>query len=188
MWTQERTSFEGKHYQIREIARAVDGLPPEGAPRILIGGGGPRVLRLAGRYADIVGINPTMREGRITGDTAKDLRPDRVRAKIDRVREGAESAGRDPDALELNSLVFAVAIADDVSGLRSALAGSTGMSEQEIARSPLFLTGSAAEIQDQLVKRREETGISYVVIQGGDPALVEQFAEHVVSPRRGRSV
>ena len=43
------------------------------------------------------------------------------------------------------------------------------MSVEEIADCPLFITGSAAEIRDTLERRRERTGISYVVIQGKDP-------------------
>jgi hypothetical protein len=60
------------------------------------------------------------------------------------------------------------------------------MSVEEIADCPLFITGSAAEIRDTLERRRERTGISYVVIQGKDPALLESFAEAVVAPLAGR--
>ena len=45
---------------------AHDSLPkPVQTPRppILIGGGGPRVLTIAAREADIVGINPNIKEG-----------------------------------------------------------------------------------------------------------------------------
>jgi probable F420-dependent oxidoreductase len=185
MWSQERTSFEGEHYRVREIAQAAE-LPAGAQPRILIGGGGPRVLRLAGRHADIVGINAAMVDGRVTADTPRDLAPARVREKVEWVREGAAAAGRDPDALELNSLVFLVAITDHASGLRDTLASSTGMSAEEVADCPLFLTGSGAEICERLEKRREQTGISYVVIQGADMATVEEFAEQVVAPLAGR--
>jgi alkanesulfonate monooxygenase SsuD/methylene tetrahydromethanopterin reductase-like flavin-dependent oxidoreductase (luciferase family) len=181
MWAQERTSFEGKHYRVREIAQAAK-LPPGERPRILVGGGGRRLLSLAGRHADIVGINPSMHEGKVTPRTAADLAPARVREKVGWVREAAEAAGRNPDEIELNSLVFVVALADDPKGIRAALAKNTGMSEAEIADCPLFLTGSAAEVRERLLKRREETGISYVVIQGDDPGRLEQFAEGVVGP------
>jgi probable F420-dependent oxidoreductase len=185
MWTREKTSFAGEHYQIREIARAVE-LPAGDVPRILIGGGGRRVLSLAGRYADIVGINPSLPEGRITRDSARELAPASVREKVRWVREAAERAGRDPDALELTTLAFVVGIAPDVSGLRRALAANTGMSEAEVADCPLFLTGSPAELRDRLERRREQTGISYAVIQGKDLAVIEQFAEAAVAPLAGK--
>jgi probable F420-dependent oxidoreductase len=185
MWTQERTSFEGEHYTIRDIEQAAE-LPAGQHPDLLIGGGGKRLLGLAGRYADIVGINPTLVEGKVTPDTARDLAPERVREKIEWVRDAASGAGRDPDEIELNSLVFVVALTDDARGLREGLAHNTGMSVEQVEDCPLFLTGSGSEICDRLQKRREETGISYVTIQGDQPAVVEEFAEKVVGPLTGR--
>jgi probable F420-dependent oxidoreductase len=186
MWTQEKTSFEGAHYRVRDVARAAP-LPAGGAPKILIGGGGPRILKLAGRHADIVGINPMLVEGRVTPDTPADSSPERVREKVAWVRAGAEAAGRDPAAIEFNSLTFVVAITDEPRGVREALAQNTGMTVEQVADCPLFLTGSAAEIRERLEKRREETGISYVVIQGGDRDVLERFAEHVAAPLSGRA-
>ena len=185
MWTQEKTSFEGRHYHVRDVARAAK-LPEGERPRVLIGGGGRRLLSLAGRYADIVGINPSLPEGRVTSETAADLAPERVRQKVAWVRSAAEAAGRDPDAIELNTLSFVVAVTDDPRPLREALAQNTGMSVEQIADCPLFLTGSATELRERLEKRREETGISYVVFQGADLDLVERFAEAVVEPLSGR--
>ena len=152
----------------------------------LIGGGGPRLLAVAGRHADIVGINPTLPEGRITGETTADQSPERVREKVRWVREAAEASGRDPDAIELNALVFAVAITSDPKPVREALGRGIGLSAEEVAESALFLTGSPAEIQDRLIAQREATGIHYIVIQSSDPEQVEQFAQTVVQPLTGR--
>ncbi len=185
MWTQERTSFTGKHYRITNIAQAAE-LPPGERPRILIGGGGRRLLGLAGRYADIVGINPTLIEGKVTPDTPADLAPERVRDKTNLVREAAARAGRDPSAIEFNSLSFVLSVSDDPKPLREALARNTGMSVEQIADCPLFLTGSAAELRDRLQRRREQTGISYVVVQGGKQDALETFAEAVVAPLAGK--
>jgi probable F420-dependent oxidoreductase len=186
MWTQERTSFEGRHYTVREVARAAAGLEPADAPKILIGGGGRRVLSLAGRFADIVGINPKMKHGEIVPETPADLAPDKVREKVGWVREAAAAAGRDAAAIEFNSLAFVVAISDDPSGIREVLGKRAGMTADEVADCPIFLTGSAREIRERLEKRREETGISYVVISQQDSAGIETFAEAVVEPLRGK--
>ena len=185
LWTQEKTSFDGHHYTIREAAQAAE-LPEGERPRLLIGGGGRRVLTLAGRHADIVGINPRLHEGRVTRDTPGDLAPERVREKADWARAGAEAAGRDPGALEFGSLSFVVAITDDPKPVREGIAKNTGMSVEEVADCPLFLTGSATEICDRLEKRREQTGISYPVVQLADPAVTEAFAEGVVAVLAGK--
>jgi probable F420-dependent oxidoreductase len=185
MWTQEKTSFEGEHYQVREIAQAAL-LPAGERPRILIGGGGPKLLALAGRKADIVGINPKVSGGRVLPETPADLTPERVREKIEWVREAAAGAGRDPDEIEFNSLSFVVAVTDDPKPLREALSKTSGMTPEQVADSPLFLTGSADELCERLERRREQTGISYVVIQGKDPASADAFAEGVVARLAGK--
>jgi probable F420-dependent oxidoreductase len=185
MWSQERTRFTGKHYRIEDVEQAAE-LPAGERPRILIGGGGRRVLSLAGRHADIVGLNPTLVDGRVTPDTPKDLAPERVREKAGWVREAAARAGRDPEAIEFNTLSFVLAVTDDPKPLREALARNTGMSVEQVADCPLFLTGSAAELRDRLERRREQTGVSYVVVQGGKLDALESFAEAVVAPLTGK--
>jgi probable F420-dependent oxidoreductase len=181
MWSSDGFSFRGKHYTIREIPKAA-ALPAGERPRILVGGGGKRLLSVAGRYADIVGINPSLPEGKVTATTPADQTPERVREKVSWVRAAAEKAGRDFGAIELQSLSFVLAITDKPQGLREALAKSSGMTVEQVADCPLFLTGSAAEIQDRIAKRREQTGISYLVIQGGDMEQVERFAAEVMAP------
>jgi probable F420-dependent oxidoreductase len=181
MWSEDAFSFQGKHYTIREVPKAAK-LPAGERPTLLVGGGGKRLLGVAGRYADIVGINPSLVEGKITATTPADLAPERVREKVSWVRAAAEKAGRDFDAIELQSLSFVVAITDQPQGLREALSRQSGMTVEQVADCPIFLTGSAAEIQDRIAKRREQTGISYLVIQGGDMEQVERFAAEVMAP------
>ena len=185
MWTEETTSFAGKHYRTEAAQRAAN-LPEGPVPPILIGGGGPRLLRLAGRHADIVGISAMVDQGKVTPETARNVTADRVREKVAWVREAAEQAGRDPESIELHTLTFVCAVTDDPKPLREMLSGNTGMSAEEVANCPLFLAGSGPEICDRLERQREETGISYVVIQGGDSNLVESFAEQVVAPLSGK--
>jgi probable F420-dependent oxidoreductase len=185
MWQNKTTTFEGEHYKVRDIGRAAPA-SDIARPRVLIGGGGERLLSVAGRYADIVGINPSLPEGRVTGTTPGDLTPERVRQKIGWVRKAADKAGRNPDEIEFNSLSFVTAITDEPGPLREGIAQGSGMTVEEVADCPLFLTGSATEICDRLEKRRTETGISYVVIQGKSDELLESFAEQIVAPLTGR--
>jgi probable F420-dependent oxidoreductase len=185
MWTQPKTSFSGRHYHVKDVPAAVEPAPAA-PPKVLVGGGGRKLLGVAGRHADIVGINPSIPEGRVLPHTIHDLVPERVREKIGWVREAAEAAGRDFAALELQSLIFVTAVTDDPGPVRAAVAKQTGMSVDDVAACAGFLTGPGSEIRDRLEKRREETGLSYIVIQGGDPATLERFAESVVTPLAGR--
>ena len=184
VWSQDKTSFAGKHYKITDAQAAV--LPRPVPPRILIGGGGPKVLAVAGRHADIVGVNPKVAGGRVSAAAMQDATAERTLEKVRWVRQAAAAAGRDANALEWNALVFVAAVTDDPKPLREALAKNGGMSVEQVAACPLYLTGSASEIRDVLAKRREAFGISYVVIQGSDEKLLASFAEQIVGPLAGK--
>jgi probable F420-dependent oxidoreductase len=184
LFRQDKTSFTGRHYTVTDAQAAVLPRPPP--PRILIGGGGPKVLAVAGRHADIVGINPKVAEGRVTAAAMQDATAERTLEKVRWVKEAAAAAGRDPAALEWNALVFVVALTDDPKPIREALAKNGGMSVDQVAACPLYLTGSAREIRDRLEQRREDFGIHYVVIQGHDEKVLASFAEHVVAPLAGK--
>ena len=184
VWSRDKTSFAGKHYQITDAQAAV--LPRPAPPRILIGGGGPKVLAVAGRHADIVGLNPKVAEGRVTAAAMQDATAERTLEKVRWVREAAAAAGRDAGAIEWNALVFVTAVTDDPKSIRAALAKNGGMSVPQVAACPLYLTGSAGEIREVLAKRREAFGISYVVIQGSDEKMLASFAEQIVAPLAGK--
>ena len=185
MWANKRTSFSGRYYRVKDAPMKIE-LPGGVRPPILIGGGGRKLLSVAGRHADIVGINPMIPEGRITEKTTLDITPESIRQKISWVHAAAESAGRDPAALELNALVFVAAVTDEPKPMREMVAANTGMPVDQVAECPLFLIGSGAQLRDTLQQRRERTGISYFVIQGQDPAQIERFAEEIVAPLAGK--
>src|SRR5207247_2512434 len=108
-WSDDAFTFEGKHYQVRDY----DAIPkPVQLPRppILIGGGGPKILRLAGREADIVGINPNLRAGAVTTDAAASASKAETVKKLGWIREGA---GERFDDIELQIRYFVCAITDD---------------------------------------------------------------------------
>jgi probable F420-dependent oxidoreductase len=168
-WGDGPFDFQGDHYRVT----AYDGLPtPVQRPRppILVGGGGQKLLTLAGREADIVGINPILRAGVIGADAARDTLGESTARKIGWVRDGA---GDRFDDLELQIRYFVTAITDDVRGLAEALAPGFGVTADEALSSGAVLAGTVDEVCDTLVARREEWGVSYVVF--GDDQY-EQFA------------
>jgi probable F420-dependent oxidoreductase len=163
----EPFSFAGEHYRIDALA----GWPrpvQRPHPPILIGGGGPRLLRLAGREADIVGLAPRSRpEG---GLDVSDIGADATDRKVGWVRE---AAGERFDRIELSVLSFATEVTDDRAGVAAGIAGEVGATPEMVLASPHLLIGSAEQLADDLVARRERFGISYVTIF--EPAL-EAFA------------
>lgn len=166
--------YQGKHYQISGL----DGLPkPVQAPHppLLIGGGGRRVLQLAGAAADIVGINATMRAGIPTGDALLDLTEARVATKISIARAAARAAGRDPELLRYQSSILSLDLTD-VPGARPWTSSmATNVTDPAVlAASPAVLHGSVASCVEVLQRRREELGLDYIHL-GGDPVAAARI-------------
>ena len=63
-------TFHGEHYHVTEL----DGVPKpvqRPVPPFLVGGGGPKILALAAREAQIVGINANLRAAKATTPTPR---------------------------------------------------------------------------------------------------------------------
>jgi probable F420-dependent oxidoreductase len=157
-------SYQGKHYQIADL----DGQPlpvQRPHPPFIVGGGGPRVLALAAREADIVGVNPAIRSGRVDRAASHDGAAAVTDRKLRWVRE---AAGERYGDLELQMLLFACVITDDRAGTLEAMAPLFGLSPEVVADYPHAWVGSVDQVADDLVARRERWDISYLVVQGPD--------------------
>ncbi len=151
--------FAGDHYTVS----GYDARPkPTRRPPVLIGGGGKRILTLAARKADIVGINPKIASGAIDGDVAQNGAADRTDEKIRWVKDAAGDRYAD---LELNMLVFAVVVTDDARGTAEMMAPMFGLDPDEVADYPLAWIGTEDEIVASLQARRERWDVSYLVVQ-----------------------
>jgi len=179
MWTQDRTSFTGKHYQITEIEKA--GALPEGEhPKIMIGGGGRKMLKLAAKYADIVGIIPRFR-GSIGPKYVKEATIEEIKKKIIRVKKAAKDFGRDPDEIEFQWYISSTEITDDPEPIIENIAKTYGLSTDLANASQIGSIGPSAYIRDRIQRLREETGINYFVfLLRGDQ--IEEYAESIVQP------
>ncbi len=161
-------SYSGTHYTITDY----DSIPkPIQQPLpIMIGGGGRKVLTLAGRDADIIGINPNLRAGELSSDQAADTVAEQTERKIGWIRDGA---GDRFESIELQIRYFFAAVTDDRQSLAEAAAPAFGITAEEALGSGVALLGTVDEICDTLVERRERWGVSYIVI--GDDQI-EAFA------------
>ena len=168
-WADGAFSYAGEHYTITDYDATPKPIQKPGPP-ILIGGGGRKVLTLAGREADIVGINPNLKAGELSGDQAADTVAAQTERKIGWIRDGA---GDRFDDIELQIRYFFAAITDDRDALAAAAAPGFGVSAEEALGSGVALLGTIDEMCDTLVERRERWGVSYIVI--GDD-IFEAFA------------
>lgn len=155
-------SFSGKHYTVTDH----NGTPKpvqQPHPPLLVGGGGKRVLKLAAREADIIGVNFSLAEGVVNPTVAATGSAAATAEKIAWVREGA---GDRFDDLELNTTIFVAAVTDDRQGAAEGIGPGFGMGPEDVLESPHVLIGSVDQIVEDIRRRREEYGFSYVVFSG----------------------
>lgn len=154
-------SFDGQHYQLDGL----EGFPKpvqRPHPPFLVGGGGKRVLTLAAKEADIVGINPKLTSGEVDTATARNGAPELTDQKVTWVKEAAGDRYAD---LELNMLVFAVVVTDDRQGVAEMMAPMFGLDADLVADYPLAWIGTEDEIVESLQARRDRWDVSYLVVQ-----------------------
>jgi alkanesulfonate monooxygenase SsuD/methylene tetrahydromethanopterin reductase-like flavin-dependent oxidoreductase (luciferase family) len=173
LWAGGPCSFAGEHYRITDMPGSPAPHRP-GGPRILVGGGAPRLLRWAGATADIVGVNASIHSGEIDQAAARDALGDRIDQKVAWVTEGA---GDRFDDLELNAWLAVAEITDDPS-VAEGVAALFGTDAPSLRRSPLTLVGSPGDVAEMLHERRERWGYSYHVIPGDK---VHDFAPTVAA-------
>jgi probable F420-dependent oxidoreductase len=165
----EAFSFAGDHYTITDYAGAPRPVQSP-CPPILVGGGGKRMLSIAAREADIIGINGTLAAGAIGPDAISSMTATAVDQKIGTV--GA-AAGPRLEHLELNVRAFMVRVTDDRDTVVEQIAGLVDVDPSMVIESPFVLIGTTAQIVEDLLRRRERWGFSYVIVGADD---LEPFA------------
>ncbi|MFG3261106.1 LLM class flavin-dependent oxidoreductase [Streptomyces bobili] len=138
----ERITTRGRYVTLDDVA--LDWPPPGGA-EVLVGGIGPRTLRLSGEVADGTVLNEA-------------FSPEGVREARKLVREGRAAAGRDTDSHKLVVYLFAATGEDAAARLQRELV-TTGLTDVP----GLGVAGGAAEVADR-VQRYAEAGADTVVL------------------------
>jgi probable F420-dependent oxidoreductase len=178
-------SFVGAHYRVTDH----DGLPkPRQRPHppIFIGGGGRRVLTLAGAEADIVGLAPRTLPGLAAGEVVRsDPRSITIAATLEKLDWVRAAAGDRFDDLELNvyptgsppMLTDAArkAAADVLDGIRA----RTGVDVpvDDYLESPHVFIGSVDGLVAKFAELRERLGISSFMV--GDVGTLAPVVERL---------
>ena len=152
-------TFEGDHYRVNEF----ESLPrPVQSPRppILIGGGGPRMLALAGRHADIVGLHPQLGPDGFSESSAAGMTRASLDKKVGVIGSAAADAGRNMPELQFTCYDVNVDGAQ-LTRVRPAFSEYIQAHSDEFADSPLSLRGEVDKCVDDIIRWHEELGISY---------------------------
>ncbi|HZE31207.1 MAG TPA: hypothetical protein VE198_07200 [Actinoallomurus sp.] len=138
-------------------------------PPIMLGGAGDRMLRLAGREADIFSFS-------IAAGMTEDLAPEDAFAR--RVQVLREAAGDRFDDVELNLFVAAVGESEEKLDL-SIIRQASGLDDAQLIQLPGVLVGSPREIADRLLRYREEFGVSYISVLEPHMAAFAEVIKHL---------
>ena len=132
-------------------------------PPMLIGGGGRRMLSLAAREADIVGLNTLKRkEDRMEGKAPAQSLPEAEAAvQLDIIRE---AAGERVAQLEVNANVMAAIVTNDATGAAMGIAPALRDVVEQSATETRALVGTVAQIVETCQRRREALGINYITL------------------------
>jgi probable F420-dependent oxidoreductase len=174
LWRDGSATFSGAHYRVTEAAGTPVPVTP-GGPPLVIGGGSRRVLTLAGEYADVVSVVPSLNAGYIGPEVAAEAV---VEKYADRVRWAREAAGERAGDLELQCWTAAVQVVPNAAEVVATLAPLFDLTPDQLRAAPLALIGTAGEITEQLRARRQELGFSYIVVHEAEmEALAPVIAE-----------
>ena len=173
-WSGEPLDIDTAHTHASGFAgRPLPAQP--GGPPIMIGGGAPKVLGLAGRLADIVSINFDNSSGKLGGASVASSGADQTEQKIEWIRAGA---GDRFEQIEIEIGAYFVAVGDSAGDALASMAQRFGVTADEFASHPHALIGSVDQVCETLIDRRRRYGISYVTVA---QRHVDEFAPVVAA-------
>ena len=155
-------TFDGLHYHVTEL----DSFPRPAQrphPPLLVGAGSRRMLGLAGRHADIVGILPKALPNGTISDDISERTPATTAQKVAWIRE---AAGDRFAHLELSMMISPVITADHRNAaLQFGVDRGWGAGAADLVLDmPSAFIGSVERIAELMLARREEYGFSYYVV------------------------
>jgi probable F420-dependent oxidoreductase len=156
LWTEKKVTHEGPHYRVRD-ATVLPRPTQRPHPPIMIGGRGPRMLRIAAREAQIVALVPALDP--FGPSTLRSVATDSVEKRIAMLRRAPRFS-----EIELNVIVFDAAVTDAARSIIDALAARLKSAVTAVVDSPFVMYGSRSSLVENLLRQRERLGISYIAV------------------------
>jgi probable F420-dependent oxidoreductase len=164
-FTQESVTFAGNHYTVTNL-KAFPKPFQRPSPPILMGGGGKRLLTLAGQEADIVGLHL-----KVNADGTVDASERTETALARKVEWVRQAAGERFEKVELNLLIRKVIITQNRQQAAEQYIRDSRRTEviaEQLLASPYMLFGSHEQLIEHIQRLREQFGISYFVLDAED--------------------
>jgi probable F420-dependent oxidoreductase len=186
LFADEPFSFEGKHFTIKEMRGSPTPIQRP-RPPIMIGGGGPKILGVAARHADIVQITSSNRAGTFSFDRSQFT----AEAFDERVALVRDAAGARLKEIELGTALMGFVVTDDrdsavknlldqFGGMIRSAGASFELTTSDVIESPAFAIGTVEQIGEKLLELRDRYGLSYFTLGfGADPESAANVIQHV---------
>jgi F420-dependent oxidoreductase-like protein len=161
MWTEDRTTFDGKFYQIRDAYCNPKPIQKPHPPIMIGGSGERRTLKIVAKYADACNLFGSA---------------ETVKRKLAILREHCQSVGRDYDSI-VKSKLSKVVIDEDGERIAEAL-----KNVPEERRRESLISGTPEEVRRQ-VEAFEDAGIEYLIVNlepQRESQALELFAQKVM--------
>jgi len=169
-FTEESLTFSGKHYTITDLKPSPKPVQRPHPP-FFMGGGGKRMLTIAAREADIIGLHV-----KVNDDGTVDSSERTEAALTKKVEWIRQAAGERFATLELNLLASAVKVTANREQAAEELIRKWELKDatpERLLQNPYMFIGSVDEITEQVQSLRERFGISYFVVNDD---YMEEFA------------
>ncbi len=169
LWKNERTTFDGEFYHLKDAILWPKPIQ-QPHPPIILGGGGKGLLRIAAKYADYINIIPDAgKRGHISMEVVKRTNDKSFREKVSFVRDEAKRLGRKPDAVKISNFVFATILTESKEATHKTAEMMAPMFQQtadELLASPMILIGTPEECVVELKRRAKDWGTSQMFFTG----------------------
>jgi F420-dependent oxidoreductase-like protein len=153
MWTEERASYEGKYYKVREAL--CDPKPVQKPyPPIWIGGTGSFTLKISARHADAVNFAWT-------------IPVEQIRVKIEEFRGYCEARGRDYSGIR-KSAGLMITMAEDEGAVKAKLIDRGARSNtpymRYLSKQPANLVGTAEQVAARM-REYIKLGVDHFILR-----------------------
>ncbi len=158
LWSGETITHAGANYCVSDLRCAPLPVQKPGPP-IWVGGGGLKVLAVAGRHADVVHLNPSLAAGVLdhrVGPTAT------AESTLEKLAVVSQHAGERFAGMEIGVRIHLALVTQDRDSIVEAMASGFGLTTQQARNSPHALCGTVEQIAEDLRERRERFGISNI--------------------------